>query len=111
MIVYALFDLYGPRTSKLRSFDPNEVARLETAMWKSYYNRERFKLYREMTELLRTQYNLPFIRSNAPPSPDIIVSAARCAVPFELSRSFVIWPPSTVSTSRSPPFPGCGSGR
>lgn len=65
VIVYALFDLYGPRTAKLRRFDPNEVARLETSMWKSYYNRERFKLYRELTELLRTQYNLPFIRSNA----------------------------------------------
>jgi hypothetical protein len=78
VIVYALFDLYGPRTSKLRSFDPNEVARLETAMWKSYYNRERFKLYREMTELLRTQYNLPFIRSNA-----VAYQASKAAFAFK----------------------------
>ena len=39
LLAYALFDLYGPRSSKMRSFDANEVARLETAMWKSYYSR------------------------------------------------------------------------
>ena len=65
VLAYTLFDLYGPRSSKMRSFDPDEVARLETAMWKSYYARERLKLYNQLTELLRTQYNLPFIRSNA----------------------------------------------
>ena len=32
-----LYDLYYPRTAKMREFDPNGVARLETAMWRSYY--------------------------------------------------------------------------
>src|ERR1044072_4857874 len=54
LIAYTLFDLYGPRSSKLRQFDPNEVARLETAMWKSYYSRERGKLFREMSALVGT---------------------------------------------------------
>lgn len=78
VIVYALFDLYGPRAAKMRSFDPNEVARLETAMWKSYYNRSRLKLFREMSQLLRTQYNLPFIRSNA-----VAYQAAKAAFAFK----------------------------
>ncbi len=78
LLAYALFDLYGPRSSKMRGFDANEVARLETAMWKSYYSRERFKLYNQMTELLRTQYNLPFIRSNT-----VAYQASRAAFVFK----------------------------
>src|SRR5690349_13873279 len=65
IIAYGLFDLYGPRSTKLRQFDADEVARLETAMWRSYYDRKPVKLFRELSELLRTQYNLPFVRSNA----------------------------------------------
>ena len=59
-----LFDLYYPRTSRLREFDPDEVARLETAMWRSYYDKERVKLFNQLSELLRTQYHLPLLRSN-----------------------------------------------
>src|SRR4051812_19435309 len=57
VIAYGLFDLYGPRSTKLRHFDANEVARLETAMWRSYYDRKPVKLFNELSELLRTQYN------------------------------------------------------
>jgi hypothetical protein len=59
-----LFDLYYPRTSKFREFDPDEVARLETAMWRSYYDKERLKLFNQLSELLRTQYHMPLLRSN-----------------------------------------------
>ena len=59
-----LFDLYYPRTAKLREFDPDEVARLETAMWRSYYEKEHLRLFNQLSELLRTQYHLPPIRSN-----------------------------------------------
>src|SRR2546423_13021077 len=59
LIAYTAFDLFAPRTSRMRSFDPNEVARLDTAMWRSYYAKQQVKLYNQMTELLRTQYNLP----------------------------------------------------
>jgi hypothetical protein len=82
LAAYTLFDLYGPRSSKMRSFNADEVARLETAMWKSYYSRERVKLYNQMTELLRTQYNLPFIRSNA-----VAYQASRAAFVFKDGRN------------------------
>jgi len=59
-----LFDLYYPRTAKLREFDPDEVARLETAMWRSYYEKEHLRLFNQLSELLRTQYHMPPIRSN-----------------------------------------------
>jgi hypothetical protein len=59
-----LYDLYFPRTTRMREFDPDEVARLETAMWRSYYDRERVRLFNELAELLRTQYHMPLVRSN-----------------------------------------------
>ncbi|MGH9766189.1 MAG: hypothetical protein ACREAB_02040 [Blastocatellia bacterium] len=58
------YDLYGPRSSKLRDFDPNEIARLETGMWRSYYARERVQLFTQLAELLRSQYHMPFATSN-----------------------------------------------
>src|ERR1041385_6922553 len=60
----ALYDLFYPRTTHLREFDPNEVARLETAMWRSYYEKQRVRLFNEMTELLRTQYHMTPVKSN-----------------------------------------------
>lgn len=56
------FDLYTPHKVEIRDFDPDEVARLDTAMWRSYYSRERVKLYAELTELLEKQYKLNFWR-------------------------------------------------
>jgi len=78
VLAYSAFDLFSSRASRLRSFDPDEVARLETAMWRSYYAKQQFKLYNQLTELLRTQYNLPFIRSNA-----VAYQAARAAFVFK----------------------------
>ena len=40
---FAAYDLCVPRTTHLRQFDSDEVARLETAMWRSYYDKERFR--------------------------------------------------------------------
>jgi hypothetical protein len=72
------YDLYSPRQTKMRQFDANEVARLETAMWRSYYSRQRVQLFREAAELLRTQYRLPFWRSNT-----VAIRAAKAAFVFK----------------------------
>jgi hypothetical protein len=61
---WVLYDLYAPRTAHLREFDPDEVARLETAMWRSYYEKQRLRLFNQLSELLRSQYNMPLVRSN-----------------------------------------------
>ncbi|HEV2861795.1 MAG TPA: hypothetical protein VGX48_12370 [Pyrinomonadaceae bacterium] len=84
LVVLALFgawlvyDLYAPRRTSLRRFDPDEVARLETAMWRSYYDRQRLALFLQLAELLRTQYRLPFWRSNA-----VAFRAAKAAFVFK----------------------------
>ena len=56
------FDLYSPHKVDIRDFDADEVARLDTAMWRSYYSRERVRLYSQLTELLEKQYKLRFWR-------------------------------------------------
>lgn len=75
---YAAWDLFTPRRSDLARFDPDEVARLETAMWRSYYDRRRTALFFELAEMLRTQYHLPFLRSNL-----VALRAARAAFVFK----------------------------
>jgi hypothetical protein len=63
LAAWIVFDLYRPLKVHIRNFDADEVARLDTAMWRSYYSRERLKMYRQLTELLETQYKLSFWRS------------------------------------------------
>ena len=75
---YIAFDLLAPRESKMRNFNPDEVARLETAMWRSYYDKKQVALYNQLTELLRSQYNLPLVRSNV-----VAYEAARAAFVFK----------------------------
>lgn len=62
LAVWIAFDLYTPHKVDIRDFDADEVARLDTAMWRSYYSRERLRMYSELTELLQKQYKLNFWR-------------------------------------------------
>jgi len=73
-----VLDLFGPHSHDLRVFDPVEVARIETDMWRSYYAHERVRLFGQMTTLLRTQYGFPPLRSGAAG-----LRAARAAVVFQ----------------------------
>lgn len=82
LAVWAAIDLYAPRQTDIRQFDPDEVARLDTAMWRSYYSRQRFLLFRQLAELLRTQYRLPFLRSNL-----VAYRAAKAAFVFKDGKS------------------------
>ena len=76
-----VIDLYYPRTTKMREFDPDEVARLETAMWRSYYEKQQVRLFNQLTELLRTQYHMPLVRSN-----QVAYYAAKAAFVFKKGR-------------------------
>jgi len=76
-----VFALYYPRTAKMREFDPDEVARLETAMWRSYYEKQQVRLFKQLTELLRTQYHMPLVRSN-----QVAYYAANAAFVFKQGR-------------------------
>src|ERR1700745_3919325 len=75
------FDLTRARATDLRRFDPDEVARLETAMWRSYYSRDRVRLYTQLGELLRKQYGFTYWKSQ-----EVAYHAARAAFVFKDGR-------------------------
>jgi len=81
LAIWTGIDLFVPRTSHLKEFDPDEVARLETDMWRSYYDKQRVKLFFELAELLRKQYKMPFIRSNV-----VAFRAAKAAFVFKRGK-------------------------
>jgi hypothetical protein len=81
---WAALDLYGPRSHDLRDFQPDEVGRLETAMWRSYYDRAELRLFRDLGTLLEQQYRLPLLRSHL-----AAFHAGRAAVVFQRGRSRV----------------------
>src|SRR5581483_4712966 len=56
-------DFAGSGPYPLRQFDGHEVGRLETGMWRSYYDHHSVRLFGELVQLLRRQYHLPFWRA------------------------------------------------
>jgi hypothetical protein len=78
LVLWVTIDLASRSRHDLRDFDGHEVARLETAMWRSYYDHHSVQLFRELAELLRRQYHLPFWQSNI-----TAFHAARAAVVFQ----------------------------
>ncbi|UUZ63834.1 hypothetical protein LP417_32240 [Polaromonas sp. P1-6] len=62
-LVGAGADVYWPLHRDLRQFDPVALGTLETTMWQSYYGRQRMALFSELAEMLRTQYQFPWLRS------------------------------------------------
>jgi hypothetical protein len=82
LAVWIAFDVYTPHKVDIRDFDPDEAARLDTAMWRSYYERERLRMYSELTELLQKQYKLSFWRRQL-----IAYRAAKAAFVFKDGKS------------------------
>lgn len=82
LAIWIAIDLNMPLRVETRRFDPNQVARLDTAMWRSYYGKQPVKMFGQLTELLRTQYRMPFWRSNL-----TAYYAARAAFVFKDGKS------------------------
>ena len=99
---WIVIDLNRAVKVDIRAFDADEVARLDTAMWRSYYSRERVRLFREATELLGEQYHFPFWRrqlvaSYAAKSALYLRTASRAKI---MKRPCPISKISTVRSSR-----------
>lgn len=76
--VLAALDLSRAPSGNLRRLDPNEVARLETAMWRDYYDHRKLALFCRLASMLRSQYGQPFLRSHV-----TAFHAARAAFVFK----------------------------
>jgi hypothetical protein len=75
-------DFYRPARTSLYAFDGHEVARLETEMWRSYYDKRRLALFVDLAATLRTQYGQSWTRSYV-----TAYHAARAAFVFKEGRS------------------------
>jgi hypothetical protein len=82
LAVWIAFDIYTPHKVDIRDLDADEAARLDTAMWRSYYSRERLRMFSELTELLQKQYKLNFWRRQL-----IAFRAAKAAFIFKDGKS------------------------
>jgi hypothetical protein len=75
-------ELARPRRVDIREFDPDEVARLETAMWRSYYDRRRLPLFGQLVALLQGQFHLQPLRAVT-----LAGLAARAAAVFQVGAT------------------------
>src|SRR5947209_20496114 len=82
LAVWIGIDLYRPHKVNIYTFDADEVARLDTAMWRSYYARERLKLFSQAGELLDSQFHFPFWRRQL-----VAFYAAKAAFVFKDGKS------------------------
>jgi hypothetical protein len=78
LLLWIGVDLFFPRRVDIRRFNAEEVARLDTAMWRSYYDRQSRRLFFQLAELMRDQFHFPIFRSNR-----VALSAARAAFIFK----------------------------
>lgn len=78
MAIWIAADLYRPYKVDIRAFDADEVARLDTAMWRSYYSRSKLKLFSELGDLLESEFHFPFWRRQL-----VAFYAARSAFVFK----------------------------
>lgn len=63
LLLWITIDVFVPRQHSIRQFDAKEVARLETAMWRSYYDKNPALLFWQLAGGLRQQFHAPFWRS------------------------------------------------
>jgi len=62
-IAWILTDLYYPFKRDIRKIDGAVIARMDAAMWRSYYEKKRIKLFLEASSLMREQFHFPFWQS------------------------------------------------
>src|SRR5215813_6306973 len=81
LLVAALYAVW-PRNADLTAFEPDAMARLETAMWRAYYERRYAALFRDLYTVSRDQHNFSPLDSAR-----IALAAAGAARAFQPSTS------------------------
>src|SRR5207302_4632038 len=56
VVALALAYIGFPRHADLTNFDPGAMARLETAMWRHYYEKRYLPLFGDLYDVSRSQY-------------------------------------------------------
>ncbi len=63
IVIWIVADLAIPSHTHLRKFEPKEVARLETQMWRAYYEHRPVYLFQLLGTVLREQFGLSLWKS------------------------------------------------
>ncbi|HEY2846528.1 MAG TPA: hypothetical protein VGI80_01855 [Pyrinomonadaceae bacterium] len=75
---WVAIDLNRPYKVDIREFDADKVATLDTAMWRSYYSRDRVKLFTQLSDLLESEFQFPLWRRQR-----VALYAAKAAFVFK----------------------------
>jgi hypothetical protein len=81
LALWIAVDLQRPTRRDLRVFHAPKVARLETEMWRSYYDHRRVDLFFQLADLMSQQYGMPFWRARL-----AAFYAAKAAVVFQRGK-------------------------
>ena len=82
VLVLAAAYVCVPRRADLSKFDPNATARLETSMWRHYYEKRYLPLFGDLYDVARCEYGFSPLESV-----QLAVAAARAAKSFQPSTS------------------------
>ena len=77
-------DLCYPYKTDIHKIDADETARMDAAMWRSYYENKKLKLFFQSASLMRNQFHFPLLRSHL-----VAVHVARAAFVFKEGKSRV----------------------
>ena len=64
ILIWVVIDLYYPYKTDISKIDAAETARMDAAMWRSYYEQKKLKLFFQSASLLRSQFHFPLLRSH-----------------------------------------------
>jgi len=63
LLAWIVIDINYPFKTDIRKIDAAETARLDGAMWRSYYEKKPVKLFMQSAELMRNEFHISFWRS------------------------------------------------
>ena len=64
LVILIAADLFAPWYTDLRKFDASAIAALETDMWHAYYDKESFRLFRLLVEMLHDHQGFPYLQAS-----------------------------------------------
>lgn len=82
LIGWIVTDLYYPFKTDISKINADATARLDAAMWRSYYENKKVKLFFQSATLMRNQFHFPLIRSHI-----VAIDVAKAAFVFKEGKS------------------------
>jgi hypothetical protein len=64
LAAWVAIDIFYPFKRNISKINAEETARMETAMWRSYYEKKKVNLFLQSARLMRKEFHFPFWRSH-----------------------------------------------